>query len=288
MRETLLNVIEAEISGADSVLHAPERQQRLHLWVRAKVDFDPATRLYTYAYTVRNEATSDSCLETFILAPVSKPVRMESPKHWSGDCCSFEDSRFAANWSVIAEDDEKDPVGYAERGQLSRSVVNPRPGQGTSGFVLVSPAPPTNIRFYAEQFDTLLQGDGDEIAASMIYDYGVTGVIVGPDTSHWARSAPVRDRSSLRFESESMAPPGEATVYLSVRVRGTRKLTLGVFDSHGRCVRRLPAARYETGPWGEVWNGLDDEGRAVTPGTYTFRLLANGKMLSSARVIVPG
>jgi hypothetical protein len=185
----------------------------------------------------------------------------------------------------MANGDERDPPGYAERGQVSRSVVNPLPGQATSGFVLVTPAPPTNIRFFAEQFDTLREGEGDDLAEPTMFDYGVSGVIVGPDTSRSPSVRRMHRDSCLRFESESVTPRGGASV--SVLVHRACNLTLGVFDSRGRRVRVLRTGRFEEGAWGEVWNGLDDKGSPVTPGTYSFRLFAGGKELDSVSVVVP-
>ncbi len=54
------------------------------------------------------------------------------------------------------------------------------------------------------------------------------------------------------------------------------KVTLAIEDTHGKRVRNLIAAQTrKAGENIEKWDGLDDNGKPVTPGDYTFKALAH-------------
>ena len=277
---------EIRISAADSVLGALANVQHLRVRVEASVDYDSLGRLYHYVYTVFNEAASDSTLDTFVLRPVPAGPRLESPKHWSASCCSWEGAPGAVAWTVIGLENESISVGVAERGQIERSVANPRPGEAVSGFRLVSHAPPTNIRFYAQQFDTLPAGEGDERAAATIFDYGVQGQIVGPDTTRGAASSRRGlPRAGLRYTAESGVPLGEATITYSVS--RAQDLQIEICGADGKPIRTIRRGPARQGFAGAVWNGLDAEGRPVPAGAYTWRVSGRTGILDSRPVRVP-
>ena len=279
--EVLQPRAEMWIDAADSALGAAESPQRMDIRVEARVDYDAASRIYHYAYTVFNEVSSDSCLETFALRPVPEPIGMEGPKNWWADCCSWEGVEPVAVWSVKGEDNEPYPaVGSA---QLVRSVANPRPGEAVGGFSLKSSAPPVNIRFYAAQFDTLPEGEGDELAAATIFDHGVQGEIVGPDTSRSASFRPVR--AQLTYRSKSTNPPGEARIHYTVD--RTQDIRLEICDQDGRTIRVIRRGHVSAGPAGAIWNGLDRRGMAVPAGSYSWRLSSRAKVFDSRPIRVP-
>jgi hypothetical protein len=47
---------------------------------------------------------------------------------------------------------------------------------------------------------------------------------------------------------------------------------LRVFDIRGRLVRTLAQETVAAGRYTQAWNGADDQGRAVSPGIYFYRL----------------
>ncbi|MEZ4387891.1 MAG: M1 family aminopeptidase [Candidatus Krumholzibacteriia bacterium] len=95
------------------------------------------------------------------------------------------------------------------------------------------------------------------------------------------------------------APPAAATVALAAypnpfNPRTTLRLTLPVadrarveiFDSRGRLVRRLLDGALLAGVHEVVWEGRDDEGRALPSGMYLARLTAAGAVTTRALGLV--
>jgi hypothetical protein len=76
----------------------------------------------------------------------------------------------------------------------------------------------------------------------------------------------------------------------SVRIRfvlhraGTARLE--VFDAAGRQVRRLLDAVVTAGQHDVVWDGRDNRGHSMPPGSYTYRLIAEGRTLSRRLVLL--
>ena len=69
------------------------------------------------------------------------------------------------------------------------------------------------------------------------------------------------------------ASAGMATLTLPV----ASTTSVGVFDAQGRLVRTIwSGRRFQAGPVAVLWNGLDDDGKAVpATGSYTVKLLAH-------------
>lgn len=67
--------------------------------------------------------------------------------------------------------------------------------------------------------------------------------------------------------------PFNPTTRISFAVRGPGPLSLSIYDTSGRLVRRLADARPLTpGTYDALWTGVDDSGRPVPSGTYLVRL----------------
>jgi hypothetical protein len=60
---------------------------------------------------------------------------------------------------------------------------------------------------------------------------------------------------------------------------------LRVFDARGRVVRTLVDAELGAGEHGAVWDGKDDQGRAVASGVFTYRLEAPG-FTDSEKIVI--
>ena len=78
---------------------------------------------------------------------------------------------------------------------------------------------------------------------------------------------------ALQLAFDSAATAGTASLMLPV----ASTTSAGVFDSQGRLVRTLWSGRpLSAGPVALLWNGLDDDGKAVPAnGSYTVKLLAH-------------
>jgi len=154
--------------------------QNVVVTVHATATQDPTTGWWTYNYSVTNEPASRNALETFAVRPMWKPVQIQSPAHWMVSY-GFEGDSTAVSWSVV----DAGPAPPAWNGvQLYQGPHHPLPGKTVSGFVIVSRQPPANLSFYAQGFDTLQTGAEDDVeSAPSIFEEGVTGTTIGPDTS---------------------------------------------------------------------------------------------------------
>ncbi|MDZ4805567.1 MAG: choice-of-anchor D domain-containing protein [Candidatus Eisenbacteria bacterium] len=59
---------------------------------------------------------------------------------------------------------------------------------------------------------------------------------------------------------------------LAFEIGETGLATIGIFDVHGRLVRRLVEAPFAPGVYEQTWDGTDDHGREVSQGVYFYRL----------------
>jgi hypothetical protein len=256
-------IITSETYGADSVLSAPQLPIRLHLDVRAEVRFDSTARAWIYLYRV-HRAPGDSLLDEFAIAPVPKTARLLAPRGWKA-FEGWEERDNAAVWTPWVET----PLGDT-----------------SDSLVIVCPAPPTNVRFYAAPFRSELpEGEDDESVPPTLFNSGVTGIIAGPDTTNGAETRPgARSAPALVLHARSMAPIGEARIRYALRHPAT--ISIDVCDSTAKRVRSLLRLRRDqTGA--VLWNGLDDSCRPVPPGDYSFKLTVDGQPAGSARVRVP-
>ncbi|MDH4337770.1 MAG: T9SS type A sorting domain-containing protein [Candidatus Krumholzibacteria bacterium] len=57
-------------------------------------------------------------------------------------------------------------------------------------------------------------------------------------------------------------------------------MNLNVFDVHGRLVRALVKDQAARGARDVVWDGRDDDGRAVASGVYFYRLELGGNTVT--------
>jgi len=62
--------------------------------------------------------------------------------------------------------------------------------------------------------------------------------------------------------------------------------SIGIFDVHGRLVRRLVEAPFAPGRYEQVWDGTDDAGRAVSQGVYFYRLTTPTKRETKTMTLV--
>jgi hypothetical protein len=99
-------------------------------------------------------------------------------------------------------------------------------------------------------------------------------VIVERDPADAAAAAGTSDAPpSVGGKALAAAPPSfRFTTAISYELALPGTVELLVLDPAGRAVRTLVAARVEAGRHHELWNGRDDRGATVAPGTYFVRL----------------
>jgi flagellar hook assembly protein FlgD len=59
-----------------------------------------------------------------------------------------------------------------------------------------------------------------------------------------------------------------------------------IYDIRGRVVRSLMNESQEAGEHTAVWNGTDDNGRALASGVYLYRLETTGKSVTRKCVLM--
>ena len=85
--------------------------------------------------------------------------------------------------------------------------------------------------------------------------------------------------------------PFRSSTTISYRTYAPARITLEIFDVQGRRVRTLLRGEHRTaGTWSVFWDSKDDTGRAVSAGSYFYRLIADGRTQSRKMTMldVPG
>ena len=266
---------------ADPELHAPKASQALQITVQSSVPYDPATRIYTYAYQVTNEPGSSSALHSFGLSPLPELVSVGVPPHWDG-AQPWEADPTLAGWTV--SDGDTSALPPDDTGNVYQSPYDVAPGQTQSGFTLMARQPPTTVQFFAQGFDTLATGDDDQGPPSLSQE-GVTGNITGPDINV---TVGVEDRTpsgGARFRPP--APnPARGAVALVFELPARARVALEAVDVKGRHVRLLAEGFRDAGIHTVSWNGLGDSGQKAPAGVYFISLTVTGKRIDRRRVVI--
>ncbi|MBE0644504.1 MAG: VCBS repeat-containing protein [Bacteroidetes bacterium] len=78
----------------------------------------------------------------------------------------------------------------------------------------------------------------------------------------------------------------QSVTSIAYTVASAGDVRLQVFDTRGALVRTLVSSRQEAGTHVTNWNGLDETGRAVASGSYSYVLTMNGRNVSRSMVVV--
>jgi len=79
--------------------------------------------------------------------------------------------------------------------------------------------------------------------------------------------------------------PFNPTTTISYSVRENTPVSIEIYNVKGQKVRNLVKSVKEAGEHTVVWNGTDDNGRAVSSGVYYFKMNA-GKYSSTKKMIM--
>jgi hypothetical protein len=71
---------------------------------------------------------------------------------------------------------------------------------------------------------------------------------------------------------QNVPNPFRATTRIEYVLSGESGVKVSVFNVRGQRIRTLVAATQGPGRHAALWDGLDDGGRAVSPGIYFYRL----------------
>ncbi len=111
--------------------------------------------------------------------------------------------------------------------------------------------------------------------------HGITPPSGGPH-GYWPADA--EDAATGKATLVVSPNPLRSTTEVHYRVADSQPIRLAVYDATGRAVRTLTRQSQTPGEHTLVWNGNDDEGRAVAAGVYYCKLETGGKS-SSAKIV---
>jgi flagellar hook assembly protein FlgD len=78
--------------------------------------------------------------------------------------------------------------------------------------------------------------------------------------------------------------PFVSNAFISFSTDKEYLITLEVFSLTGESIRTIASNQFPTGDYRLVWDGRDDGGSIVKPGTYLVCLYLDGKLVSAARL----
>jgi hypothetical protein len=128
---------------------------------------------------------------------------------------------------------------------------------------------------------------------SHVYDGGIlmpTGLYDGlPRFGNCAAASvggPGLPTATGRLRIWSQPNPFASQAQISYEIPTGSHVTLTVYDTMGRVVRRLVDSGQEPGIHNAVWNGRDDRGQAMASGIYFCRLAAGSTVVMNAVTVV--
>ena len=88
----------------------------------------------------------------------------------------------------------------------------------------------------------------------------------------------VGDQVPLAFRVRGASPnPFNPTTSIGFSLRAGGQVSIGIFDTRGRLVRRLVDETMGAGSHEATWDGRDDQGRNLPSGVYLARIRSNGE-----------
>jgi hypothetical protein len=170
----------------------------------------------------------------------------------SGSCISYQEiSSTSGNFDGILVDSDEFGSGLAALGDID--------GAGPAAMTLVS----------AASYDA---GGGALRGAVYLLS------LAGEDQIAGVGDSPVGSRSGLSFARPN---PFRQATRIAYRIAEAGRVHIDVLDVRGRRVRTLTEEQTPPGEHSVSWNGLDDAGRPLAPGTYFLRMSLNGRALTS-------
>ena len=161
-------------------------------------------------------------------------------------------------------------------------------GTGPMGADLVLRMPDNASLSSDAMFDYARDGEVVTIAAAAIDGgelFRVNGTSSAPEVvSATLNGAEAMVAVPMSFELRQNTPnPFNPSTTIAFSLPESAPVTLAIYDVNGRMVRTLVSGERGAGPHEVVWNGMDDNGRAVASGVYVYRLAA-GNDVSTRRL----
>lgn len=138
------------------VIVPPTPANELSVAVTASVTYNSASGLYTYAYTVANDAGSQQDAWLFALQFSGAATNVSSPAGWTP---AQHDDRPIMSWA--ATETGPLPPDFVDDGNVPPSPFTIAPTSTLSGFSFESPHPPGSVPFFVQGETKLAQVAGD-------------------------------------------------------------------------------------------------------------------------------
>lgn len=260
------------------------RGNDLTVSVASTVTLDSLSGLYRYEYTITNDPSSTNVIDTFGLWPVDSPDSLLGPNVWTG-VYGYEGRAEAFVWDVT--DVGPPPGGWVDDGGIYVGPGSPKPGEQTSGFVIVSSVEPDSVEYYIRGWRNV-PTSADSLDAQTLFEAGVTGRVIGPRFGGPVVSVFMQDEGNSLGGASLQFPNPLQTFPATVRfeIPGPASVAVEVFDVRGRRVRTLAERSMRPGVHSVAWNGRDEHDRTVPGGVYFYVLRVDGNVQETAKVVV--
>ncbi len=181
----LLAFLLAVTAAAQTSLVCPPEPNLVTVKVASQVTFDSSTKMYTYTYTVSNDASSGQEIESFNLDFAPPASNLVNPQGWVHGTFSF---RSTLGWDAVDEVDR--PVDPADNASVPPALSQIKPGQSVTGFSLQSPKPPGPVKYFVTGYVIVPSQQSEDDAETLstecpglrkqVPDIAVVGTTQGP------------------------------------------------------------------------------------------------------------
>ena len=151
---TLFIVMTTIYESSAVVITPPQRQDLVNVSVDGNVQYDSATSLYTYTYSITSLATSQQDIETFAIDIEGDISNIQSPEGWLGLESSVEPILI---WGAIGFGPEGTEI--PSHNNVDPSPFQIKPGETLGGFSFQSSEPALTTKYYAQGFAPLPEAD---------------------------------------------------------------------------------------------------------------------------------
>ncbi len=175
----------AVTAGAQTTVVCPPDPNLVTGKVTPQVAFNPATKMYTYTYTVSNDPSSAQEIRRFDIdfaPPVSNFI---DPPGWVDSTFTY---RSTLGWAAI--DDFDRPVDPTDKATVPAALSQIKPGQSVAGFSFQSPKPPGPVKYFVTGYVVVPAQESEEDAETLstvclglhkqVPDIAVVGTTQGP------------------------------------------------------------------------------------------------------------
>ncbi|MGH9601745.1 MAG: hypothetical protein ACRD24_05090 [Terriglobales bacterium] len=222
-------------SYAQEAIVCPAPANLVKVKVDATVTFDAGTQLYTYEYTVSNDATSPQEVADFAVSLAPPISEISNPPGWISDFFGLNQTHDPSVLGWNGWEHAPLPEGVERTVQIRPGRSQIKPGTSLSGFSFKSSRPPGPVRFFAQGFvqpPVYSDEEAAETAAELcprdvsgdFFDTAMMGSTLGP-VSFRAVSVDIKPDSS-----PNVLNPRESGV-LPVAILATADFDAGTVDA---------------------------------------------------------